>query len=384
MKAPLFFWRLDLSFRLQPHFSKKLNGTLVALSACRQIEQGVTVFSSIEPVPLFRINETSEKDANSTEVRFAINEPAKATEVKKAKTGAPTPLRASELMTNAILLKESGEADLAKALFREALNLDSRSQVALKNLFDMIPVSAETLSEREKIATARYAANKDIESTLALAKIKSEKASSEEAQQLYFEAAACESDRSELFFEIYKDIGNLCVRSGDYEGAEEYYFKAHAINGESDILQVNLGTLEVQRDDWGQARERFGQAILFNNKNDKAWVGVAMSHYNLGEYDLANASLTNALDFNPLNRTAVHLLASWSLKTQNYEPAINALQNFLSQVDHDAEMSLALIHLFCETKQYDLALFEVERTLLWDPLQDEVLEIEKALRAQVG
>lgn len=342
------------------------------------------MFSSIEPVPLFRINETSPTDATSTEVRFPLNEaPAKVIE-KKPKASSPTPLRASELMTNAILLKESGEDDLAKALFREALNLDSRSQVALKNLFEMIPTTAETLEEREKIALARYEQSADIESILALAKIRSEQSKSEEAQDLYFEAAACESDRPELFFEIYKDIGNLFVRSGDYEGAEEYYFKAHAINGESDILQVNLGTLEVQRDDWGQARERFGQAILFNNKNDKAWVGVAMAHYNLGEYDLANASLTNALDFNPWNRTAVHLLASWSLKTGKHEPAIHALQNFLSKVDHDAEMSLALIHLFCETKQYDLALFEVERTLLWDPFQNEVLEIEKALRAQLG
>ncbi len=337
------------------------------------------MFSPIEPVPLFRIVNSSASETSPTEVVFKLknkDDPEKA--------ARKIPLRASELMANALILKGSGESNLAKALFREVLNLDSRSVVALKNLFEMIPPTSEYIEEREKIASARYFHNRDIEATLALAKLKVEQQKPEEAQELYFEAAACESDRADLFFEIYKDIGNLFVRSGDFEGAEEYYFKAHALNPESDILQVNLGTLEVQRDDWAPARERFGQALLLNPKNDKAWVGVALAHHNLGEFDLAHASLTNALDFNPRNRTAVHLLASWSLKSKKFEAAISALQIYLSEAGHDAEMSLALIHLFCETKQYQLALFEVERTLLWEPLQNEVIEIERALREQIG
>lgn len=348
------------------------------------------MFSSTESVPLFKINENPSADSSATKGEGSIKFTIKSeTHPEGGSTSRPvvksqTPLRASELMANALVLKGSGEAPLAKALFREVLNLDSKSGVALKNLFEMLPSSLENLDEREKIASARYFHVRDIESIVALAKIKSEQQKPEEAQELYFEAAACDSDRSDLFFEIYKDIGNLHVRSGDYEGAEEYYFKAQAINGLSDILHVNLGTLEVQKGEWSQARERFGQAIALNRSNDKAWVGLALCHHNLEEFELAEASLKTALEFNPLNRTAVHLLASWSAKHKDFSKAISALQVFLSETHHDPEMSLALIHLFCEDKQYDLALLEVERTLLWDPTQKEVIEIEQALRTQVG
>lgn len=336
------------------------------------------MFSSTEPVPLFKINENSHTENPSTKVSGETQ-----SEIK-FKIKPNVPLRASELMANALVLKGSGEAPLAKALFREVLNLDSRSSVALKNLFEMLPSSVETLHEREKIASARYFHVKDIDSIVALAKIRAEQQKSEEAQELYFEAAALDSDRTDLFFEIYKDIGNIFVKAGDFEGAEEYYFKAQAINGLSDVLHVNLGTLEVQKGEWAQARERFGQALAINSKNDKAWVGIALSHYNLEDFELAEASLTNALDYNPINRTAVHLLASWSMKKKDFSKAIPALQVFLSETNHDAEMSLALIHLLCESKQYDLALIEAERSLLWDPLQEEVVEIEQALRAQIG
>lgn len=332
------------------------------------------MLSSTESVPLFKINEKSPAESFGTNVENPI----------KFKIKSEVPLRASELMANALVLKGSGEALLAKALFREVLNIDSRSAVALKNLFEMIPSSLDTLEEREKIASTRYFHAKDIDAVLALAKIKAEQQKSEEAQELYFEAAAFDSDRSEVFFEIYKDIGNLFVRAGDYEGAEEYYFKAQAIDGLSDVLHVNLGTLEVQKGEWAQARERFGQAVTINSKSDRGWVGLALCHYNLEEFELADASLKTALDVNPLNRTAVHLLASWSTKSKEFSQAILSLQTYLGETQHDPEMSLALIHLLCESKRYDLALLEAERTLLWDPMQEEVIEIEQALRKQLG
>lgn len=324
------------------------------------------MFSDFEK-PTFQIDRSSELSP-PPKVRFVIkDEPV-------------VPLKASELLANAISMRINGEPVLAMNLFRQALGFDSFNAVALKNLWELIPVDPQHLYEREMIAVARYQSGPTAETTLALAKIRNDQERYQEAQELYFQAAAFESEDPLVQFEIQKDLGNLFVRNSDYESAEEYYFKAHSLLAESDTLQVNMGTLEIQRSNWILARERFGQALRLNPKSDKAWVGVAISHFNMGELDLAAASLQNAIEINPVNRTAVHLMAAWALKSAQYEPAIQALQFFLSEAGHDREMSLALIHLFCESKQASMALLEIERSLLWDPEQSELLELEQTLK----
>ena len=90
--------------------------------------------------------------------------------------------------------------------------------------------------------------------------------------------------------------------------------------------------------------------------------------------------MENALDANPANRTAVHLAASWAIRDQDYTFAIEALENFVSHVDCDEEMSLLLIHLFCVRNQIVEASLELERLLLWDPTNEKLLQIEQEIR----
>lgn len=290
-----------------------------------------------------------------------------------------SPSKSAQLVLNASLLSQHGEPNLARVLLQEALNLDSRNVHAIEKLFSLVPATSQHLNERLLLAKARQSMAPSSESAVALAKLLYEQNELEAALELYFQAAGEISEENATVFEIYKDIGNIYVRQKDFDGAEEYYHKAFALNPDSDTLLVNLGTLEVQRENWALAQGRFRAALNVNPKNDRAWVGLAITHENLGDLELAFANLINAIDLNPLNRTAVHLLAVWSQKYQRLEEAVNALQTYLSKSDYDEEMSLALIELLCEKKDFRSARLELERVLCWSPERSDLLELEARL-----
>ena len=207
----------------------------------------------------------------------------------------------------------------------------------------------------------------------------------ENAKQTYMEAMGLMTGESSELFEVFKNLGNIAMREGDFEGAEEYYNKAFTIDPRSDVLHINLGTLALQQQEQNLAVTRFRTALEINPRNDKAWVGLALVHNEMGDHVLSRANLENALDINSKNRTAVHLAASWAIRDQDYPFAIESLENFVSDVDCDEEMSLLLIHLFCMRNQFVEARLELERLLLWEPTNVRLIQVEQEIRnAQAG
>ena len=196
------------------------------------------------------------------------------------------------------------------------------------------------------------------------------------AMKYYREALMVVLDTNDQLFEIYKNMGNLYVKASDFDGANEFYNKAFAMNSQSDVLLVNLGTLAIQQNDFGQALSLFREAILLNSKNDKAWVGLALVHNHLCDFELAFANIENAIDCNPQNKTAVQIYAKWCFERQKYQSAIEALTHYMTFVDHDRESSLLLIQAFVQMNQIDFAELEIERALLWEPMDEELLKIE--------
>lgn len=285
-----------------------------------------------------------------------------------------------ELISNADVLAHHREQELALVLLRQALAEDSFHVSSLRRIYDLLGTNEWALGERSKVAETLRKTTKLASDTMRVAKLEYEKGNLERSLELYFEAASQIQDEDRTVFEIYKDIGNIYVRMGDFEGAEEYYHKAFALDPDSDVLQVNLGTLEVQRQDWGTARDRFRFALTLNSRSDKAWVGLALAHYHLGDIELAFGNLTKAVDLAPTNRTAVLLLAGWGAKHERWHEAETALQNYLGEVSFDEEISLALIEVFCAQRFYSLALLEIERVLLWNPLRSDLYELEEKIK----
>lgn len=281
-------------------------------------------------------------------------------------------------LRSARILARHHEYKLALNLLREASNRDSHNPETLSLLAHCLEKTSrlkEALIVRKTLVVDDYG----FESLFGYATILYKLGHDQEALDKYFEALSVLTTENENLFELYKNMGNIFVRQGDFDGAEEYYNKAYTVNTNSDILLVNFGTLEVQRNDFDKSLYCFRKAVEINPENDKAWVGLAMVHNQFGDVELAWANLETALDISPQNRTAVHLAANWGLRDGLLNKAIDALENYLAQVEEDEDMSLVLINLFCTSGQIDKALIEIERVLLWNPDHQEVRALKKKI-----
>lgn len=323
------------------------------------------------------------RPGNSSQRLLAIAEFERETARREnAKNRASRP-GSGELLLNAETLLNAGERSMAMHLVRQALALDSRNPEALRKMLRCL--GNRDWEKSQKISIHR--ALVEIEPTFAnfahCGTALLEAGRLDEALDAYFEATLRVEEEGSLLFEVFKNSGNIHVRKGDFESAEEAYHKAFTLQPDSDVLQVNLGTLAVQKNDWSSARERFQRALEINASNDKAWVGLGLCHQQVGDAHLAQANLENALDICPSNRTAVHLMANWSLQAQSVDRAIERLQDYLATQESDVEMSLVLIHLFCQKQNYEFARIELERALCWEPEREELINLRTQIETAI-
>lgn len=310
----------------------------------------------------------------------ALREFDRETELEQVKNNTETlDEKSALLVANARILMRHREFALALNLLRTASNRQSKSTQILNMLAECLE-RTQRFDEALKVRAATVKFSCNFESVHKLATLYYKLGKDEEAQSNYFEALSLLTEESDALFEIYKNIGNIMVRQGDFEGAEEYYNKAYTLNPSSDTLLVNFGTLEVQRQDFDKSLYCFRQAVAANPKNDKAWVGLAMVHAQFGDHALAWANLETAVDINPANRTAVLLLANWGVRDHREAQSIEVLQSYLGRVEFDEDMSLALINLYCSNSQIAEAKLECERVLLWNPDNQEVASLREKLK----
>lgn len=334
--------------------------------------------AELRPESRFRFPLKPEKSLGKIEIKLPPI-PTEA-DLKKPKK-APADL--GSLLINAETLIQHGEKQTASVLCMQALNMDPNHPETLRKMIRSLEGPSRQ-NEMCRLQEQLAAVEPSFTSLVELGNIYYRMNQDEKAEDTYFQALELPVDNNQLLFDIYKNLGNIFVKTGDFDAAEEFYNKAHTLNPQSDILLVNLGTLEIQKNDMSSALERFRTALGVNPKNDKAWVGLALVHNQMGDPVLAQANIENAIDCNRMNKTAVHLLANWAVRDQKFDGAIEALQNYLAEVDFDEEMSLLLIHLQCLAGRLDLALIEIERLLLWNPGHLEVIELEKKIRSNEG
>lgn len=276
-------------------------------------------------------------------------------------------------LVNARVLIQNGELDLALNLLRQACNLQCHP-IILKELARTL-VSKKAMSEAQVIVAKWCSLYPGFESSFMKAQIEYELGHDEKSLQTYFETMAfIDDERSELF-DIFKNVGNIYVRKGDFESAEEFYNKAYALNSRSDILYVNYGILEMQKGELDKAKDRFRTAIHINGRNDKAWTSLAMVHFEFGDEELGAANIKKALDLNPLNKTALSFACLKMTSKKFGEFVIESLQNFLDKGEFDEEVSCLLIQKLHDKGRLDLAMLECQRLILWNPLEEKYFHL---------
>ncbi len=184
------------------------------------------------------------------------------------------------------------------------------------------------------------------------------------------------------FFELFKTLGNIFVRRGDFDSAEDQYNRAHRLNPDSDVLYVNFGTLLIQRQKWDEASLRFRRALELNSRSDKAWVGLALCHRNKGDMELAWGNIEAALEYNPLNDVALGLAIDWGLRERRHFRVLELARKFLVQGGWNEKISLAFALLSWQRGDRHMAQLEMERLLAVNPSNENALKLAQEMRAR--
>lgn len=254
----------------------------------------------------------------------------------------------------------------AQQLLRKTLSIVPWSILTIKSLADCA-FGLGQVAEGLKLLQALVRINDHPDHMVKLADALYDQGQDQEALRYYLSALRTLDESAPQLFEIYKTMGNIFVRSRDFESAEDNYNKAYRLNPHSAILRVNFGTLEIQRGNWDAAVQRLREAIVIDPSCDRAWVGLALTHRQFGDHQLSWANLARALDHNPMNTTALQLALSWVVKDERWEQVTAWLVKYLETNGEDAVMSLALAQLWFLRGRHGMARVELERTLALDP-----------------
>lgn len=276
------------------------------------------------------------------------------------------------------LLLNNKELKLANAVSTKGLQLDNHNLKMIYNLglgsLELGQYKQAKLCFHELLKTETR-----FENHYYLAKACEGLNEHETAREAYLDAILLPSSNLSLLFEAYKNLGNLYLKEKNFDMAEDFYHKAYSLNPDSAVLLVNLGTLEMQKEAFSQAIEKYRKALQVDPRHAPAWVGMALVYQSFGEFDLSWASLLKSLDHDSDNQMALLLLARLSAKQEASALAIERLMNHFDKGHFDSQLSLAFIELCIQSNRLNLARLEVERALLWEPNQADILKFEKAL-----
>jgi tetratricopeptide (TPR) repeat protein len=288
----------------------------------------------------------------------------------------------AEYLANAQLLFRENEFALAQDIFQAVLKIESGNELAIRGAAEC----AGRLHQHEEavqILKQLVSRHKNPQNYKLLGDELYHLEYNEDALHAYLLAARGGLVDGEELFSIFKNIGNIQLRLGDTNAAEEYYNKAYTIHPDSDLLLVNFGSLALYKGEYDKALARFREAVTINDKNDKAWVGLAMIHREYGDSELSWANLEKALDINPLNESAVKLVADWAMKDNEIEKAVVRLQAYLAKNSHDALVTMWLAKFLYFYGRLEQAQIEIENALRMEPDLNGAMDVLTVIRTEI-
>ena len=348
--------------------------------ALRNVEQGAHGESGIAAWPMERsqqILEQFDREAaqGSTSTTFdSTNE------------GRP-PSRLQAWLKQAQLLARHEEFAASEAILRQVLWADSQNREAIEGMGQALEHQGR-FDESLRVFRALLRQSTDVsplgvDPRLHVARLLYKLEQDQAAIALYREILSSEVPAEGQLFETYKNVGNILCRQGDFEAAEEFYNKAHVLQPKSDVLLVNFGTLEIQRDRLDLAKERFRSALEENPNNDRAWVGLALIHRHKGDFELSWGNLERALDLAPFNRTALRLMVEWAVRDGRLGSAISRLEAHIEVNQDDSELIFQLVKALALVGRFAEALLECERVVAMDAGMPEAIRLRRELAERV-
>lgn len=288
----------------------------------------------------------------------------------------------ADTILNARALMKEKEFQLAHDLFRAILKIDSSNELAIRGVAECARQLGQH-DEAVKVLKRLVATHASAANFVFLADEFYGLEYNEEAQGAYMQALVHGVSDEATLFHVYKNLGNVQLRLGDLDAAEESYNKAYTIDSESDALLANYGSLELYRGDMDRALARFRDAVSLNDRNDKAWVGLSMIHRQYGDVELAWANLEKALDINCDNESGIRLLCEWAMKDMEIERALRYVDRFLQRHPDHALISMWYAKFLYFSGRLEAALVEIEKTLYLDPMLEGATDVLNVIQDEL-
>lgn len=276
-----------------------------------------------------------------------------------------------EHLINARSLMEYGEYDLASGLLGNFLKRYPSHDYALR----LTSLCFKSLDEpykfllllKELMGMSRLT----VKRALIYADILRECGWSREAKSLYLqclkikgkkEISMDKSQNQKVFFELYKNLGDLSLKMNSVQEAESYYAEAFKIKSLCDALWVSYGTLEMKKGRIQEAVSYYRRAAEKNPENAMAWVGLALIHREHGDIELAWGNLERALDTSHFLDFAFQLALKWACQDSKEDVLIRILKNLKvlqSKEGRSAEIRFILAQILYKLGRYKQALEEM-------------------------
>ncbi|CAM6002529.1 unnamed protein product [Sphagnum balticum] len=284
------------------------------------------------------------------------------------------------LLQNALLLIDSGEYSLARKILGQILRRNNHAPDAIRWMGWCFKQEGDLENARtcyEQLTKLRVTEDDLFE----LGEIQFELKLDDEALISWTDALGQCTEESSHLFDLHKNIGNVFLRRGDIESAEENYNKALTLRPQSDILQVNLGSLYFQKKEFIKALQHYKNSVELNPYNDRAWCGVALVARELKDSEWAKATLFKALDMNPYNITSLQVLVSWAQADRDWASAIDRVQKFTFEHQDNGNMIYTLAGLFYQQGDFYAADLELTRLEALEPGRADAQELRNLIKA---
>jgi Flp pilus assembly protein TadD len=99
--------------------------------------------------------------------------------------------------------------------------------------------------------------------------------------------------------------------SGDLDAALKTLQAAADKAPESSLVHTRLGGVRVLRQEYSAGIKDFQQAIMLDQQNATAFIGMAVAYLHLGQYNLARAALDEAGKLDPSKQAQIDRVLGW-------------------------------------------------------------------------
>jgi tetratricopeptide (TPR) repeat protein len=257
------------------------------------------VYSSVD-----KVLEEFEKDTNGVEYRSFVVQVKKHRQPVTASKAPSISQDREYLLRNAGVLLENSELLLARHIYSYLLKENIRDKEALSGLGQCLLRLAESQAAK-KCFRAIWELYQDEEAAVYLGQCLSNEGEELPALEILRKINSPQNLKLSLRFDYHKLRGNIETRLGLFEEANHHYQHALALQPSSDIVYVNLGTLELQRQNADLAEMYFERAVEINPANAKASCGLGLTLMTRHDFEGAKNRFIETLEKDPYHVVAL-------------------------------------------------------------------------------